>query len=241
MVVGECKKEKIMKKCLVMLLVLCMASLANAGIVDVVAVGIDTNGDNVFEITNPTQTQLEGVSVGDAVHIALVLQDNDSMTGYGAGYPSYDGYYLSSMNVSLAVSGPGTLAEKGATIPTQMKHHASFGAWSEPEPAVVGNAIAALVGTGPAIDGIPGAGSPQLVWNLKVTVGAGYDGTVAIPVDLSLNGTSSYADGPVSWDIGYSYKNMVEADLGDLVIGVPEPMTMALLGLGGLALIRRRR
>jgi len=36
--------------------------------------------------------------------------------------------------------------------------------------------------------------------------------------------------------------NAVEADFGDLIIyQIPEPMTVALLGLGGLFLLRRRK
>ena len=239
-----------MKKFLVMLLVLGMASLAHATMV------FPTNPTDVVlqvaSASHPTTAALEGVATGNVVTLEVILIDNDSVTNAGSAYSSYDGYALSSMDVNLTITGPGTLAASSAK---GLLHNGKFGAWAQ---SAIGASGLWGSGTGPTGDGILAGGMfpadpdlPKLMWNIQVTVGAAYDGTVPIDVDLNLRGTTSYAEGPLSvsgdtfWgvtmpDFG-SWTVATENDFGDLRIGIPEPLTMALLGLGGLGLIRRRR
>lgn len=225
-----------MKKLLALVLVLGMASMASAGVVDVLGNGV------AGDVMAP---------VGSFVQLKIALNYNAVFPAYGA-YASYDGYCLSSADFALAVSGPGTLFvgmnTKGTL--TDLKRSASASAWGQAFEVgaaidgpslggkiapVAGNSIAQLSGVWPD----PGLlGPADIVWNFMVRV----DGEGQINVNLILNGQSDYRasqlDGqanPVGWSI------LNEQQLGDLAINVPEPMTMGLLAIGGMALLRRRR
>jgi hypothetical protein len=218
-----------MKKVLALLLVLGMTSLANATIMDVVMSGAGSLGH--------AGTLADPMVVGETVEIKIVINADPNPTWYSGGsYPVYDGYWLSVMDVDLtasgsAITGPGAMTEKGTGLATKLKHNTGFGAWAEPEPAVVNNAIAYLSGTA-AGDGIQGLS--DLVWNLVVTVQT----QGVVNVDLRIKGLNQYSEYANS--VGGTWITMTEADLGDLTIIAPEPMTIALLGLGGLFLRRRR-
>jgi hypothetical protein len=215
-----------MKKVLALMLVLGMTSVVNAGIIDVVTVGTGDMGH--------AGTSSDPLYLGETIAIKIILNADPDPTWYeGGGIPGYDGYYLNCMDLDVEISGPALLAEKGTTLLTRMKHHSDFSPWAEPEPAVVDNAIEYLAGVVSG-DGIQG--EADLVWNLVIKCNGG--GPVI--VDLTLHGLSRYIDRPVSLVPG-DWIIMTEADLGDLIIHqIPEPMTIALLGLGGLFLRRRR-
>jgi hypothetical protein len=78
------------------------------------------------------------------------------------------------------------------------------------------------------------------MYDLLLTCTGGGD----VAVDLTLAGLTEYAEFKTPSGGPYpEWTQAVDADLGSLVIhqeGVPEPMTIALLGLGGLLLRRRR-
>ena len=240
-----------MKKMLIVLLVFGMAPMANAIIIDVIPKKI--NG----MVINP-DFGWWNIQANDVLEFALHLVDNDSMS---PSYPSYDGYWLKSMDLMIIVhDGAGgaakaTLDQLGdSPPPMRMQHNALFGVWSYPSPLVVDNKINKLAGVSVANDGSGIAPEKDLgqevVWNLKITLHADYcyDGFL---IDLALNddpsaGSSFYTKqptaaeswfGPGTYDIENRY--ITNSDLGDF--GIPEPMTIALLGLGGLAILRRRR
>jgi hypothetical protein len=219
-----------MKKVLALMLVLGMASLANATVIDVV-----TDGPGSLGHAGTSEDPLE---VGETIAIKIVLNADPNPTWYyGGGYTGYDGYWLSSMDVDLHVSGQATLQEKGTGPAQKIKHNAGFGAWTQSNPLIVGNAIAQLSGVGTG-DGIQA--TADLVWNLVIECTGGGPVTIDLTAGITSLEAGQYSEGPMSWGMS-EWITIHEADLGDLVIHqVPEPMTIALLGLGGLFLRRRR-
>jgi len=223
-----------MKKVLALMLVLGMASVASAGVIDVVTVGVGDMGH--------AGTSTDPLVPSETIAIAIVLNANPY-----PGYPSYDGYFTDSVGLDLEVSGPATLdvvMTTGKVPAPDLGHHSEFGVWSQSDPLIEGNAIAKMAGgvlTGgvsSADDG--GAGPGVLIWNLLIHC----DGNGPVTVDLTLQDPASryspymYANG---LDPFPEWVPLTEGDLGDLVIHqIPEPMTIALLGLGGLFLRRRR-
>ena len=246
-----------MKKIIALLLVLGMASMASATVIDVIPTKL--NGVAVGPTFNPETD----VAAMDVVEFALHLVDNDSMT---PAYPSYDGYWLKGMDLMLTVhngsggTAKGTLDQLGTSPPPNlMQHNGFFGAWADPttvgDPLVTDNKIYKLSGASQA-NNESGIGSDpskrgytELVWNLKVTLHSDFVATSdVVLIDLELNddplsGVSFYTNQPSYWGDSYDIENrfMMNTDFGDLQLGTPEPMTIALLGLGGLGLIYRRR
>jgi hypothetical protein len=218
-----------MKKVLALMLVLGMTSVASAGVIDVVLDGAGSLGH--------AGTSSDPLVPGESIGIKIVLRNNPYPS-----YPSYDGYLLSGMDVDLEISGPADLAvvtnTKGKDV---LGKHGDFALFETPTPLISGNAIE-YIAAGAPMAGIPAnfGEDEDLIWNLYITCTGG--GPVVI--DLTLHGTTSYA-------VDYDYVNggpytggwliASEGDLGDLIIHqIPEPMTIALLGLGGLFLRRRR-
>ena len=141
-----------MRKILAAMLVLGMATAASATVIDVVA-------SSTYISTIRTAGEITNIAPAEVYKIQIVLNDNGVSSDVG-GYP-VNGYWLSTMDLTLTVTGPGVLAERG-TGTQAMKHDLGFDPWAEPEPAVANNAIAYMAGTGPTA-GIAGDGSPKLV------------------------------------------------------------------------------
>jgi hypothetical protein len=185
-----------MKKCLILLLVLGMASLAHAGQINVVMSGYDD------------LDQSDSITESDIVYIKIALADGATSDGY---------------DLDLHVSGPGTLMEvDGGPTPN---HQQGVGMWAYS--GIENNGIAQMTEAH-----LFGQFTGDLIWGLAIHC----DGEGDVLVDLTLK------DARVDPAGGDAYQQLTEADLGDLVIvQVPEPMTIALLGLGGLLALRRRK
>jgi len=141
---------------------------------------------NVVQIDYDDNDASSSITSGDVVHIKAVSSA-----------------LLSSMDFSLEVTGPGLLQE--ATSKAGFQHDLSFGAWSQPDPLIVNNAIAQLSGISFSLTPV------DLFWNLDVAC----TGPGQINVDLQINGTSTYRNNP-----GDPFVTMTDDDLGDLQIDV---------------------
>ena len=217
-----------MKKVLALLLVLGLASIASATIIDVVPVDVGWSGGRLGSAEDP-------LVQSDIIGIKLVLNHNPYPD-----WPSYDGYLLSSMDLGLHVSGPGFMDTRTWAKGIPMWQY-NFGlnpfAVNDNNPWLeIGNGLDQI--TAVSLAGISAnAGAVDLMWDLLLHC----DGQGIVTIDLTLNGLSKYAEYQTLGGGQYGgWIAMVEEDLGDLVIYTPEPMTLALLGLGGLFLRLRK-
>jgi hypothetical protein len=212
-----------MKKILIFILVFWVIPSANATVIDAVTDGVGSLGH--------AGTSLDPLEIGETIEIKIVLNADPNPTWYyGGGYTGYDGYWLLSMDIGLQVSGPGTLSETG-TIPGKSPgHHPDI--WI-PEP-IADNGIPQIL-CASAGDGIQGPA--DLVWNMSIYCA----GSGNITIDLGYNTQGEYTEGPLSWLDPIHIQMIDDGELGDLVLYVPEPTTIALLGLGGLFLRRRNQ
>jgi len=226
-----------MKKILALLLVLGLASLANATVIDIVKSGGGSLGH--------AGTAEDPLVPSETIAVKIVLNQNE-----WAGYPSYNGYGLSSFDLDVHIVGAGSLDAglnpKGTA--KEVRKHANVNPFIITDNGVTGSNYLTGMNFADGIDKLSGVatnpvsakgGDADLVWNLIFHC----DGIGPVLLDLTLHGTTQYCEflNPAGGLYG-EWINAVEADLGDLIIyQVPEPVTMTLLGLGGLALIRRRR
>ncbi len=222
-----------MKKVLVLMLVLGLASMASATVIDLVAVDVGQSAGRTGTVENPLQPS-------DVIGIKLVLNHNPYP---GSGYPSYDGYLLSSMDLDLHVAGPGSM-DAGTWDKTHENPVWQYNPLLSPFVVndnnpwfEIGNGLDQI--TAVSLAGVSAnQGAVDLMWDLLLHC----DGEGIVTLDLTLNGLSEYAEYQTPGGGPYpEWTAMVEGDLGDLVIHqIPEPMTLALLGLGGLFLRLRK-
>lgn len=206
-----------MKRLLVLFLVMGLAAAAQAGVIDMVqGEHIDVNGNGEIDES-------------DIILIKIVST-----------------VPLDAYDFDVHVSGPGTLMEvdggPGAVnvvfpLNRQDNFYGGNGLWLYKDTAgnpIVADAEGVIPNIGQMSDAYNSTDPTQgfipgdLVWGLAIHC----DGPGDVIVDLT-QGPGATGKG----DIRYG-----DNDYGDLIIEqVPEPMTLSLLGLGGLALIRRRR
>jgi hypothetical protein len=219
-----------MKKLVALLLVLGLASAASATVIDVVPVDVGQSGGRLGGMDDPLEAS-------DVIGLKIVLNHNPYV-----GYPSYDGYILSSMDLDLHIAGP-------ASLDVGTRNKAGDPVWQF-DPGLTGvvnddDGLANGLNQITAVAFTPVGGTnyhpDDLMWDLLLHC----DGPGEVIIDLTLLGLTEYADysdgqGLAPYPAG-AWKAAIEEDLGDLVIyQVPEPMTIGLLGLGGLLLRRRK-
>ena len=217
-----------MKKLIVLTLVLGMASMANATVIDLVPRGLGDMGHS-GTINDPLE-------VSETLYIDIVLRNNPyTHPTYGL-YPYADGYALYGMDLDLHISGAGTLDhDKKLTGAPKLVWNSGFSVTGFSGVGDDGN-ISSI--NGGALSGFncPYGQDQVLVSGIFIHC----DGEAPVVLDLTLATVGQYAEAFFNGQPTPGWVALTEADLGDLVIYQPEPMTIALLGLGGLFLRRRK-
>jgi hypothetical protein len=206
-----------MKKFLALMLILVMVSYASAGVINMEIKSIIPGEGSVLEVYPSDIVVIKIVTT-----VPLDAYDFDiHVTGPGT--------------LMLWDGGPGELYQPyGQGVPvyaTKNRQNPTLGGASDVNQwfgfsGIVNNSVAQLTDALTSVDSfLPG----DLCWGFAIHC----DGEGDVIVDLTQGaGTTGTAGGDSYGD----------ADYGDLTIHqVPEPVTLSLLGLGGLALIRRRR
>jgi hypothetical protein len=221
------------------MLVLGMATLANATVIDVVTVGPGSLGH--------AGTSTDPLVPSEVIHIQIVLNSNP-YDPIGGTYKSYDGYALSTMDLDLHIAGPGTMdvGTKDKSGNPIWQYDARLYPFGVVDDGDLSNGLDQISGVAMPPVAPPTSGSTgpiPLVWDLIIHC----EGDGPIIIDLTLNGVTEYspytkADGKSPYPNPPGWVLATEQDLGDLVIhNIPEPATVALLGLGGLFLLRRKK
>ncbi len=225
-----------MKKILVLMLVMVMTTAASATIIDLVKVDIGQSGGRMGDNTG------DKLQTGDIIGLKIVLNYN--------AYPSwtsYDGYALSSFDLDLYAE-----ASSASTIDTSIAldmngnptnvigAHGNLSPFSYTTDA---DGFSQLTGVATT----PVQGLDNLVYDICLTI-VGYQSDNLLDVDLSrigLTEVSTYFDDLHTPNVPFpnppGWFDISQGEIGSLVLHVvPEPMTIALLGLGGLFLRRRK-
>ncbi len=178
-----------------------------------------------LEITGETAEADGWYYFGAGVYdLELVVGRNSYVYGETP-YPAFDGYQVSSLAINITTSNCYLQVTDDGLDFTEdvIKYGAGVTAGVNNSLELIQAVSLSDMGPGFVI-----AYNFQLVW----------DGIGLPLVDMSLAGLSEYRE--YSKGTGAEYIAMTEDCLGDLIV-IPEPMTMFMLGFGGLLALRRRR
>lgn len=237
-----------MKKMLTLLLVGAMSTMVSATVIQIETYDIGSSGGNLG-----TNAGADALGIGDSVGVRVRMLFN----AY-AGFASYDGYATDAFGVSidnLDVTGSGTLTALVATTDKSgnpssydIDFNAGFDAATKYSATAATNPVDGA-GNVPILSGTASnlvssngqTGGVILVSGLILTAdAAGY-----LTLDMSGDAGRYFLYQNNSGTAGYGASTGFAADAGSVgdanVYIVPEPMTMTLLGLGGLVAARRRR
>jgi len=200
-----------MKKLLVLLLVFGITSIANAGVIDLQIVSL--NGEPIDPVKEITIGQSEWIDI-DIIYTAPV------------------GTNLTQLFSEVVAAGPGTLDLSEITIPP--------GVWDlDPlyspgiTEVVAGSDYVLEYAYGMAGSGVIGTGAPAIAIDHILLHCDSIEGDVYVTIVDHIG-----AGGIGSFESTFTFP---EYGPGVHVTQIPEPMTIALLGLGGLFLLRRRK
>jgi len=203
-----------MKKLLVLLLVLGITSVANAGIIDIVIVSL--NGQPIPAVKEIT------INESDWVNLDIIYSTD------------IEGQWLSQCFVDVTLTGLATMYVDDLTFPA--------GVW-DMDPVwtpgitevVAGKQYLLQYSAGMAGTGVLYPGGIAID-HILVHCDDWPDEVIITLADAPIVGTGSMEMDPFGViGMGLSYGS------GVTITQIPEPMTIALLGLGGLFLLRRRK
>ena len=191
-----------MKKLLILMLVIGMASFASAALTDVFSV-VDTTGSSPYD-------------VDDIVNLKIVLNS---------------GWEIDSYDVQLTHSTTATCDGDFWTVGNNTVSQIA-GGWAEADKVTtttVDGSDMNMMGTW--------QGAADIMWNFGIKVTEGKVGeNIALTLKASGSGFRYRETGETDWETAPSGATLDTEDLPT----TPEPMTIALLGLGGLFLRRRK-
>ena len=238
-----------MKKMLALLLVGAMSTMVSATVIQIETYDIGNSSGNLG-----TNNGADALAIGDSVGVRVRMLFKD----YGAAYPSYDGYVTDAFGVSidnLDVTGSGTLSalvgstdKSGNPSSYDITFNSGFDAATKYAATAATNPVDGS-GNVPVLSGT----ASNIVSSNGVT-----DGVILVSGLILTADAAGYLTLDMTGDSGrfFDHQNMggtagygastsfasAAYSVGDAnVYIVPEPMTMTLLGLGGLVAARRRR